>query len=133
MPDVNCQHILAVALVDGTITFENSHSFERMTDPEVLAAKARIELIADEDLVVVEAPRSGYVEVTTTDGRNVNLFVSHAPGTPENPLDTAGVNAKAQSLMAPVLGEARAAGLIEQLNRLEDLADIRELRRFLTI
>jgi 2-methylcitrate dehydratase PrpD len=133
MPDVNCQHILAVALVDGTITFENSHSFERMTDPEVIAAKARIELIADEDLVVVEAPRSGYVEVTTTDGRNVNLFVSHAPGTPENPLDTAGVNAKAQSLMAPVLGEARAAGLIEQLNRLEDLADIRELRRFLTI
>jgi len=128
MPDVNIQHIMAVALVDGYIDFENSHSFERMTDPEVLAVKERIELIADEALAVVEAPRSAFVEVTLGGGRSENLFVSHAPGTPENPLDTAGVDAKVRSLFAPVLGEERSETLIERINALEEVADVRDLR-----
>jgi 2-methylcitrate dehydratase PrpD len=132
MPDVNVQHIMAVALVDGYIDFENSHSFERMNDPAVLAVKDRIELIADEALAVVEAPRSGLVTVTTTAGETAELFVSHAPGTPENPLDTAGVNAKARSLMAPVLGATRAEQLIERINDLEGIDDIRDLRPLLT-
>jgi 2-methylcitrate dehydratase PrpD len=128
MPDVNVQHIMAVALVDGYIDFENSHSFERMNDPAVLAVKERIELIADEALAVVEAPRSGLVTVTTTAGQTVELFVSHAPGTPENPLDTAGVNAKARSLMAPVLGADRTEQLIARINDIENVDDIRDLR-----
>lgn len=131
MPDVNCQHIMAVALVDGVINFENSHSFERMSDPVVLAARQRIELVADPDLVVLEAPRSGFVEVTTRNGDRVSLFVSHAPGTPENPLDTEGVAAKARELMVPILGDAKTAAVIDRVNALEDLDDVRELRPLL--
>ena len=132
MPDVNCQHIMAVALVDGMINFENSHSFDRMSDPAIVAARSRVELVADPDLVVLEAPRSGFVEITTTDGRTVNLFVSHAPGTQENPLDTEGVAAKARELMTPILGAARTQELIEQVNSIEELGDVRELRPLLT-
>ena len=131
MSDVNCQHIIALALVDGMIDFANSHSYERMSDPQVLAARERVELVADPDLMVLEAPRSGFVEVTKRDGEKVSLFVSHAPGTPENPLDTEGVNAKARELMAPILGDARTEGLIERVNALEELGDVRELRPFL--
>ena len=131
MPDVNCQHIMAVALVDGVINFENSHSFERMSDPVILAARQRVELVADPDLVVLEAPRSGFVEVTTRNGDQVSLFVSHAPGTPENPLDTEGVAAKARELMAPILGDAKTAAVIDRVNALEDLDDVRELRPLL--
>ena len=133
MPDVNCQHIMAVALVDGVINFENSHSFDRMSDPVVVDARSRIELIADPDLVVLEAPRSGFVEITTTDGQIVNLFVSHAPGTPENPLSTQGVASKARELMAPILGEARTEDLIAQVYSLERLGDVRDLRPLLTL
>jgi len=133
MPDVNVQHIMAVALVDGFIDFENSHSYERMSDPAVVAARGRVELIADPDLAVVEAPRSGFVEVTLRDGQQVSLFVSHAPGTPENPIDTATVNAKVRGLMAPILGEARTEGLIEHVAALEALDDVRELRQLLTL
>lgn len=133
MPDVNAQHIMAVALVDGFIDFENSHSFERMSDPAVLAARERVELVADPGLAVVEAPRSGFVEVTLRDGRRVDLFVSHAPGTPENPLDTEAVNAKARGLMTPILGEARTEGLIQRISGLEELNDVRELRQLLTL
>jgi hypothetical protein len=60
-------------------------------------------------------------------------FVSHAPGTPENPLDTAGVNAKARGLMAPILGAERTDALIEAVNALEDLNDVRDLRPLLTL
>ena len=128
MPDVNCQHLMALALVDGEIGFENSHSYERMSDPQVVAAKARVELVADPALVVTEAPRSAFVEVTLREGRKVNSFVRHAPGTQENPLDTEGVNAKARSLMTPILGAARTDALIRQINALEGLANVRELR-----
>ena len=133
MPDVNCQHIMAVALVDGMIDFENSHSFERMSDPLIVAARNRVELVADPELAVLEAPRSGFVEVTTRDGRKVSLFVSHAPGTQENPLNTEEVAAKARELMTPILGDTRTEGLIEQVDRLEELDDVRELRAFLTL
>src|SRR5258705_7868080 len=72
MPDVNCQHIISLALVDGTVSFEGSHSYERMKDPEVRAVKERVQLIADRALMDRAAPRSGRVEVTLKDGRTVS-------------------------------------------------------------
>jgi 2-methylcitrate dehydratase PrpD len=128
MPDVNCQHIMAVALVDGDIDFANSHSFERMRDPRVLDVRRRIELVADPDLVRVDAPRSGLVEITLRDGRKLSRFVSHAPGTPENPLDTEGVSAKARTLMSPVIGDRNSAALIGDILAIEDIENLRELR-----
>ena len=132
MPDINAQHLMAVAVVDGYIDFENSHSFDRMSDPEVLAVKERIELIADPELAVVEAPRSGFVQITLTDGQQADLFVSHAPGTPENPLDTDGVNAKVRTLMAPILGDDRTEKVIELVNNIEEIENIQELRPLLS-
>jgi 2-methylcitrate dehydratase PrpD len=131
MPDVNCQHILALALVEGTVTFEASHSREKMADPRVRALKARVELVADPALMDPAAPRSGLVEVRLRDGRTVSHFTRHPPGTRENPLDTAAVNEKARALMAPVLGAARTEALIGRVNALEELKDARELRPLL--
>src|SRR5439155_24642586 len=62
MPDVNCQHIIALALVEGAVSFEDSHSYERMADAKVLAAKARVQLIADRALMDSAAPLSWRVE-----------------------------------------------------------------------
>mgnify|MGYP006353304943 CR=1 FL=1 len=58
MPDVNCQHIIALALVAGGVSFEDSHSYERMADPTVRAVKERVQLIADPDRMDPAAPRS---------------------------------------------------------------------------
>ena len=127
MPDVNLQYLIAVALVDGTVSFDASHSYERMKDPQVLAVKRRVELVADHALMDPAAPRSARVEVRLRDGRTVNRFTRHAPGTKENPLDTAGVNAKAKSLMEPVIGARRTAAVIERVNALDGVADLRDL------
>jgi 2-methylcitrate dehydratase PrpD len=127
MPDVNIQYIIAVALADGTLTFADSHSYERMEDPEVCSICERIELIADPALKNPAAPRSGHVEVRLTDGKTISHFTSHAPGTKENPMNTERVNEKARHLMAPVLGSDQTERIISQINELEHLDDARKL------
>ena len=64
---------------------------------------------------------------------STNHFTRYAPGTKQNPLDTEGVNAKARSLMTPVLGAARTEEVLERVKALEDVDDVRALRPFLTI
>src|SRR4029450_1130332 len=127
MPDVNLQYLIAVALVDGTVSFDASHSYERMKDPQVLDVKRRVELVADRGLMEPAAPRSARVEVRLRDGRTVNRFTRHAPGTKENPLGAAAVNAKARSLMEPVIGARRTAAVIERVHGLDNVTDVRDL------
>jgi len=131
MPDVNLQYLAAVALIDGTVSFDASHSFERMRDPQVLAVKQRVQLVADRALMDPAAPRSANVDVHLRDGRMVTHFTRFAPGTKENPLDTAAVGAKARSLITPVLGAQRSEQIIERVNALDDLTSIRDLVRLL--
>ena len=131
MPDVNLQYLIAVALVDGQVSFDASHSYERMKDPQILEVKRRVELVGDRALMDPAAPRSARVEVRLRDGRTVSRFTRHAPGTKENPLDTAGVNAKARSLMEPVIGARRTAAVIERVHALETVNDVRDLAALL--
>jgi 2-methylcitrate dehydratase PrpD len=133
MPDVNCQYIIAVALVDGGVSFANSHSYERMTDPKVRAVKERVQLIADRKLMDPDAPRGGLVEVTLRNGKTVSHLTRHPPGTKENPLATEGLNAKVRDLMAPVLGAEKTEAVIQRVNALEELDNVRKLRIFLTL
>jgi 2-methylcitrate dehydratase PrpD len=131
MPDVNLQYLIAVALIDGAVSFDASHSYERMADPQVLAVKQRVELVGDRGLMDPAAPRSANVEVRLRDGRTVTHFTRHAPGTKENPLDTAGVAAKARTLIAPVLGDQRCEQVVTRINTLESASSIRDLVRLL--
>jgi 2-methylcitrate dehydratase PrpD len=127
MPDVNCQHLVAVALVKGAVTFADSHDAALMHDPAILEQKAKIALAGDEALMDPAAPRGAIVEVTLVDGRKIAHFTKFPPGTKENPLSTDAVNAKARDLMAPVLGTEKTERLIGEINRLEHVADIRTL------
>jgi hypothetical protein len=61
------------------------------------------------------------------DGRTVSHFTRHAPGTRENPLDASRVDEKVRDLIAPVLGARRADDVIDRVNSLEDVRDVREL------
>ena len=132
MPDVNLQYLVAVALIDGAVSFDASHSFDRMKDPQVLAVKQRVQLVGDRSLMDPAAPRSANVEVRLRDGRTVSHFTRFAPGTKENPLSTEGVAAKARSLIAPVLGDERAGAVIRRINTLETLSSVRDLVALLT-
>ena len=132
MPDVNLQYIVAVALIDGAVSFAASHSRERMNDPQIRAVKERVQLVADRKLVDPAAPRSGLVEVTLKDGHTAQHFTKFPPGTKENPVSTEALNAKVLDLIVPVIGAERAAKLIDQVNTLESVRDVRDLRPLFT-
>ena len=131
MPDVNIQYVLAVGLIDGTVSFTDSHSFEKMKDPRVMAVMKRVELVGDRALVVPDAPRSGHVEVTLRDGRRVEHFTRHAPGTKENPVDAAAINDKVRDLMLPVIGAQRTEEVIRTVHAIEQVKDVRDWVRSL--
>lgn len=132
MPDVSCQHLVALALVKGAVSFADSHDAALMHDPAILAERAKVEVAADPALMDRAAPRGAIVAVTLADGRTVEHHTRHPPGTKENPLSTEAVNAKARDLMAPVLGADRTERLIARANALETVADMRALQPLLT-
>jgi 2-methylcitrate dehydratase PrpD len=102
-----------------------------MQDPAVLGERAKIQLVPDEELEKLIPARVAIVEVTLNDGTRLNERVEHVRGTPENPMTTKEVLAKARELMAPVLGAGNCSKLIERVMGLENVKDIRELRPLL--
>jgi 2-methylcitrate dehydratase PrpD len=128
MPDVSCQHLVALALVKGAVSFADSHDLALMHDAKILEQRAKVTLAADHALMDPAAPRGAVVEVTLTDGSKVSHFTRFPPGTKENPLNTEAVSAKARDLIAPVLGAERAEKLIAAINALEHVDDIRARR-----
>ena len=128
MADVNCQHLVSLALLKGAVSFNDSHDAALMKDPAVLAIRRNVTLTGDPALMDPAAPRGAIVQVTLNDGRMVEHHTRFPSGTKENPLSTEAVNAKTRDLMAPVLGAARTDKLIAQINGLDKLGDIRQLR-----
>ncbi len=131
MPDVNLQHILALTLLDGALSFEAAHSYERMNDPAVLELRKRIKLVEDPELSVAKVAFQGIVEVTTKDGAKFREHVVAPSGKAENPMTTEEVEKKCRNLMAPVLGTDRTQKLIDKVWDLEHISNVRELRPLL--
>jgi 2-methylcitrate dehydratase PrpD len=132
MPDINLQHILSVALLDGDLTFEAAHSYERMNDPCVVDVKKRITLVGDSELSSAKIKRQGIVEITTKDGSKLREHVVSVRGTVENPMSAEEVEKKCSELLKPVLGEDRTQKLIDKIWNLEEMGNVRELRPLLT-
>jgi 2-methylcitrate dehydratase PrpD len=131
MPDINVQYLVAVILLDKTVSFHAAHDKARMQDPAILREEAKVELIGDEELEKLLPTRVGVVEIELTDGTRLTERVENARGTPENPMTREEVVAKAHSLMAPVLGAPAATKLIDRLLDIESIKNIRELRSLL--
>lgn len=131
MPDVCLQHLLALTLVDGGLTFASSHDPARMKDPAVLAVRRRIEAIPSAELTAARPARQAIVEIDCADGRKLGRRTRAVLGTPDNPMSEAQVEAKARDLMAPVLGDAKAGDLIAAVRALDTLDDVRALRPLL--
>ncbi len=132
MPDVNCQHLVALALVKGAVSFADSHDAALMRDPAIRVERAKVTVVPDAALMDPAAPRGAIVEVTLTDGRTVSHHTRFPPGTKENPLSTEAVGAKARDLMTPVLGRDKTERLIGLVNALETVDDVKVLQPLLT-
>jgi 2-methylcitrate dehydratase PrpD len=131
MPDICMQHMCAVMILDGTVTFKSSHDEKRMRNAKVLDLRKRITLKGDDDLTRAMPSRQGIVEVKLRDGRTLRHHTKAVRGTVENPMTRAEVDVKSYDLLAPVNGKARARKLCSAVWELEKLRDVRKLRPLL--
>jgi 2-methylcitrate dehydratase PrpD len=128
IPDICMEHMVAVMLLDKTVTFATVHDKARMKDPAVLRQRAKVEVLADPRIDARRPRREAIVELTFNDGTQLTEWVRDVRGTAENPMTRDEVVGKARDLIAPVLGAAQTITLINKLLALETLRDVRELR-----
>jgi 2-methylcitrate dehydratase PrpD len=128
IPDICLEHMLAVMLLDKTVTFQSVHDKARMKDLAVLRVRAKIEVVADPRIDARRPRREAIVELTLKDGTQLSEWVRDVRGTADNPMTRQEVVDKARDLIAPVLGSATSTALINKLLALETLKDVRELR-----
>jgi len=133
MPDICMQHMCAVMLIDGTVTFLTSHDRKRMRERNVLALRKRVELCGDDALSAAMPSRQGIVEVRLRDARAPKHHTKAVRGSAENPMTRAEVDEKSFDLMAPVIGKARARKLCDAIWKLEKVKDVRSLRPLLRV
>jgi 2-methylcitrate dehydratase PrpD len=131
IPDICLQHMVAVMLLDGTVTFASAHDKGRLSDPAVLAVRAKVQLVPDEALDHRLPRREAIVEIMLKNGARLSEHVGAVRGTAENPMTREEVVDKCRNLIAPVLGREQCSNLIEKVMNLEAVKDMVELRPLL--
>lgn len=133
MPDVNVQYMVASILIEGDLTFESAHDYERFRNPRVLALKEKVQLIGDQEMERSGPRFQGRVEVRFKDGKTLSEHVSSCRGRPENPMSPEEVEKKGAWLMEPVVGKKNAEQVIESVRRIESLASARDLIKLMAL
>jgi 2-methylcitrate dehydratase PrpD len=131
IPDICMEHMVAVMLLDKTVTFQSVHDKARMKDPAVLRIRSKVEVVADPRIDARRPRREAIVELTLNDGTQLSEWVRDVRGTADNPMTRGEVVEKARDLIAPVLGTSLCTALLDKLVTLENLKDVRELRPLL--
>ena len=131
IPDICLQHMVAVMLIDKTVSFQAAHDKARMQDAAVLKQRAKVNLVRDDELAKLLPARETVVEIDLNDGTHLSERISAVRGTPRNPMNRDEVIGKARDLILPVLGRDTATRLIDTVFDIESLTDIRILRKLL--
>ena len=130
MPEICLQHLVALMLVEGAMSFELAHDRSRMHDPRVLALRALVDLEGSDELSKFMPTRQGIAEVELTSGQILRAYTRDVKGTPDNPMTRQELERKCVQLMAPILGRERSealCALIWQLERLDKASDLTRL------
>jgi 2-methylcitrate dehydratase PrpD len=103
------QYVLAVALVNGGVTFDDLVSDLRKSVPEIAALAERVCVIHSAELDAEFPERyTSRVRLRLDDGQSLERLVVYPMGHPRNPLSEEQVTEKFRALAGPVVGAARA-------------------------
>ena len=131
MPDINMQHIMALVLLDGHLTFKATQDYDRMDDPRVIDVRRKVTLEGDEELTRALPSRQAIVTVRTREGEELTSYIRSVRGTADNPMTRQEVEKKAVDLLEPVLGGRQTDRVVESVWQLERIDRIGEICGFL--
>src|SRR5262245_35978517 len=92
IPDICVQHMVAVMLLDKTVSFNAAHDVPRMRDPAALRERAKVELVPDAELE--KRVREAIVEVALAGRAVLSEHVRAVRGTADSPMPRAEVVGK---------------------------------------
>ncbi len=99
-----------------------------LQDPDILRLANMIEVTEDDEAnAAFPADRLARVRISLADGQTHESEMMKAVGDPENPISDDDLHAKFTSLAAPVLGEVRAAQLLEACKALWEADTVSDL------
>ncbi|HTI82571.1 MAG TPA: MmgE/PrpD family protein [Acetobacteraceae bacterium] len=119
----------AMALAGVNTGGLESYSEETAADPTLIALRDKVEFDFRNGVSNTVAD----LELVLTDGRNVST--SYDSGVPASDIDEQGgrIAEKFTSLAEPMLGRPKAGDLLAEINRLEQLTDLRGLMRLCAV
>ncbi|MEC3853126.1 MmgE/PrpD family protein [Paenarthrobacter ureafaciens] len=139
MPDINLQYIVSVLLIDGEITFQNSHDYDRFNSREIREFMDRVRLVADPSLDVTDEfvadngrTWRAAVVVEMKDGRTLREQVDACWGTHKKPMTWHRLTGKAHMALRGTMVDEQIDALIEWVQSVESAESTREVRRFLS-
>jgi len=128
---INFPYGIAATLVHGRL-LEAHFAPDQIVDPQVMTLMRRITVIEGEEQTRRWPPERGaQIDCVLKDGRTITLVARNPKGSVSKPLTMADLRAKFDSMVAPVLGEARAAQLAVEIIALPSRADLAGLSRAL--
>ena len=131
MQDISLQQMMAVMLVDKTVSFRAAHDKARVGDAAIIRERAKIELVPDQQLERLYPQLVAIVEVKLKSGESYKRRIDAVRGTVLNPMSRDEVIGKCRDLMDPFLGARQAAELVDAVFNIESLHHIGSLRRLL--
>lgn len=114
-------YVVSHALHHGSVRIA-AFDAQAQRDPKTRELMTRLTLVEDEELTkTFPKQRAARVKIVLKDGRVLEHYAPYRKGDPEAPLSDQDLNDKFMELAGPVIGQARAELLKEQVWRLEEL------------
>jgi 2-methylcitrate dehydratase PrpD len=124
-------YLIARALIDGKIMLD-TFTDEAVRNPGVLQLLETIEMKVDRSLQSgTDGSRPSRVIMRLKNGRTQTLHETFPKGSPQVPMTPEELRAKFEACTRPVIGEASARRIMEYVDRLESLTNIRSVTRML--
>jgi 2-methylcitrate dehydratase PrpD len=127
--EMSLPYAIGCAIARGGVDFDSFEPAAR-SDPAVLGAAGRVEVVADPELDRQSRFQSFTgcrVDVETHDGRRFEARKSAPHGSPDDPMDAAEIRAKFESNAARVLSEGATRRILALLDDLDGLSDVASL------
>ena len=120
------QHCAAAALVDGA-GHDAQFSDAKVNDPVISRVRSTVKATVDPALREEEV----YVTIVLRNGRRVETHVSHATGSPENPMSDAVLEKKFRDLAGEVLSSSAVETLLEAVWQLHEAPNLERLAKLM--
>jgi 2-methylcitrate dehydratase PrpD len=128
---MSLQYSIAVFLLEGK-AFVEQFTEEKISDPKILELAKRVEIVLDDEMEKVYPDRfANKVEILLRSGERFETRVDFAKGSSERPMSFEEVAEKFDSLAGRVITKKRIDTIVETIEKIEKLDDIRTLTRLL--